>query len=122
MCFKDIEIAERFVEIMSELSLLYMDDKRRFGMQFLAEIMKRMSELNIISVSDLYNLSEEEIINKIRNSENYNISECFKLWQNATDIKTSNEKIIDKYCINIKAKKRYINISNNREDKYFESE
>ena len=28
MCFKDKEIAERFVEVMSELSLLYMNDKR----------------------------------------------------------------------------------------------
>lgn len=108
MCFKDKEIAERFVEVMSELSILYMDDKRRFGMQLLADIMKRMSTLGIISADDLYELSEEEVINKIRNCEDYNISECFKIWQDGLDVKISNEEITNKYCINVKAKKRYI--------------
>lgn len=109
MCFKDKEIAERFVEVMSELSILYMDDKRRFGMQLLADIMRRMSNLGIISVEDLYELSEEEIINKIRNCKDYNISECFKTWQDGLDVKTSDKELPDKYCINICAKKRYIN-------------
>ena len=86
-----------------------MDDNRRFGMQFLADIMKKMSELNIITVKDLYELSEEEIIGKIKKCEKYNIAECFKIWQNGTEVKTSNERIEDKYCVKIKAKKRYIN-------------
>lgn len=109
MCFKDRAVSERFVEVMSELSILYMDDKRRFGMQFLADIMKRMSSLGLVSVSDLYEFSEEEIINKIKNCEDYNISECFKIWQNGLDVKTSDEKLSDRYYVNIKAKKRYIN-------------
>lgn len=109
MCFKDKVVAERFVEVMSELSLLYMDDKRRFGMQLLADIMKKMSNLGIISVTDLYELSEEEIINKIKNCGDYNISECFKRWQEGLEVKTSQVEVPDKYCINIKAKKRYIN-------------
>ena len=108
MCFKDLEIAERFVEGMSELSILYMDDKKRFGMQLLADIMKRMSNLGIISIEDLYELSEEEIINKIRNCKEYNISECFKAWQEGLDVKTSDKEITDKYCVYIKSKKRYI--------------
>ena len=109
MCFKDPEIAERFVNVMSKLSILYMDDQRRFGMQFLADTMKRMSELGIISVNDLYDLSEEEIIAKIKQCKEYNISECFRIWQNGDDVKTSSESMPDKYCIKIKAKKRYIN-------------
>lgn len=108
MCFKDKEIAERFVEVMSELSILYMDDKRRFAMQFLADIMKRMSNLSIVSVEDLYQLSEKEIINKIKNCNDYNISECFKIWQNGLNIKVCKEKVQNKYCVNVKAKKRYI--------------
>ena len=108
MCFKDKEIAERFVEVMSELSVVYMDDRRRFGMQLLADMMKRMSNLGIISVEDLYELSEEEIIEKIKNCDNYNISECFKIWQEGLDVKTSDEKPEGKYSVNVKAKKRYI--------------
>lgn len=108
MCFKDKDIALRFVEVMSELSRLYMDDKRRFGMQFLADIMKKMSELGIISISDLYELSELEIIEKIKKCDKYNISKCFGKWQNGTDVKISDKEIKDKYCVHVKAKKRYI--------------
>ena len=109
MCFKDIEVAERFVEVMSELSILYMDDKTRFGMQFLADIMKRMSKLKLITASDLYELTEEEVIEKIKNTEEYNISECFKKWQNGIDVMVSDTEPDDKYFVNVKAKKRYIN-------------
>ena len=109
MCFKDEEIAERFVEVMSELSILYMDDKRRYSMQFLADIMKKMSELGKITVKDLYELSEAEIINRIKSCKDYNICECFRIWQNGLDVKTSNKELANKYCVKIPAKKRYIN-------------
>ena len=33
----------------------------------------------------------------------------FEIWQNARDIKISDKRINNKYCVNIKAKKRYIN-------------
>ena len=109
MCFNTIEKAERFVEVMSELSILYMNDKRRFSMQFLADIMKRMSNAGIITINDLYELSEKEIINMIKNCNDFNISECFNIWQNAKDVKISEKEMPNKYSINIKAKKRYIN-------------
>ena len=109
MCFKNKEIAEDFVNKMSTLSILYMNEQRRFAMQFLADIMKRLSNKNIITINDLYELSEKEIINIIENSNEDNISTCFNIWKNSNDIKTSNEYIPDKYCININAKKRYIN-------------
>lgn len=109
MCFNDIDIAERFVEVMSQLSILYMDDKRRYSMQFLADVMKRMAELGKITVNDLYELSEEEIINRIKNCKDFNICECFKIWHNGLDVKISNKELPDKYCVKIPAKKRYIN-------------
>jgi HD superfamily phosphohydrolase len=108
MCFKDIEVAERFVEVMSELSIIYMDDRRRFGMQFLADIMKRMDKLGMISIDDLYELSEEEVINKIKKCRKYDISKCFKIWQNGLDVNTTTDEVKDKYFVNVKAKKRYI--------------
>ena len=109
MCFKDKKIAERFVEVMSELSVLYMDDNRRFGMQFLADTMKQMSQDGIISISDLYELSEAEVIEKIKSCKNHNIAHCFNVWQNGSKVEVSDKNINDKYCINVKAKKRYIN-------------
>ena len=109
MCFQDEKLAERFVEVMSELSIIYMDDRRRFGMQFIADILKKMFNLGLISVSDLYELSENDIISKIRSCQNYNIKECFQIWQNGVDVKTIDKQPKDKYSVNIKSKKRYIN-------------
>lgn len=106
--FTDVELANKFVEKMSELSICYMNDKRRFSMQFLADIMKIMSEYKLVTINDLYNMSEEEIVKKIENCDLFNISECFKIWRDASDVKTSSSKISDTYSMNIKAKKRYI--------------
>lgn len=108
--FKDKEIAEKFVNTMSILSRLYRKDKTIFSMQFLADIMKNMSEKKIISVNDLYNLSEKEIIERIEQCEESNISKCFKIWKNAKEVNTSQIRPEEKYFVNIeKTKIRYIN-------------
>jgi hypothetical protein len=54
---------------MGKLSIIYMVDKTRFSMQFLADILKIMKENNEISINDLYLLKEEEIIKKIKQSK-----------------------------------------------------
>lgn len=107
--FTDISICNKFVLGMGELSIIYMNDKRRFSMQFLADIMRIMSEHNLITVSDLYNLSEADVIRKIEECNSFNISNCFNIWRDATDVKTSHSYVDDFYCISLKAKKRYIN-------------
>ena len=108
--FKDVAIAEKFVHTMSILSKLYRREKTLFTMQMLADIMKKMSDKNLISVKDMYNLSEEDTINKIKQCNENNIAECFKKWENATDVSTSETIPEGKYFVNIeKVKKRYIN-------------
>lgn len=117
MCFKDKDIAEEFVKGMSELSLLYMDDKRRFSMEFLAHTIKLMIEDNIITIENLYNLSEDEVINKIKNCDKNNISNSFKIWQEGIDVNTSDNYVEDKYNVKVNGKKRYIDplvIDNNQ--------
>jgi hypothetical protein len=108
--FKDKQVAEKFVHTMSILSRMYRREKTIFSMQFLADIMKKMSQKNMISINDLYNLSEKEVIEKIENCNDCNISKCFKIWENATEINTSNTLPVKKYSVNIdKMKIRYIN-------------
>ena len=109
MGFTDIRLASKFVEKMSELSICYMNDNRRFSMWFLADIMKKMSEHKLITINDLYNMSEEEIIERIENCNLFNISKCFKIWRTASDVKTSYSDIPNTYTVNTKSKKRYIN-------------
>ena len=62
----------------------------------------------MISKKDLYELSEQEIINKIEKCDYDNISQCFNIWKNDTEIKESDVPVKNKYCVNVNAKKRYI--------------
>lgn len=108
--FTDIKMAEKFVHTMSELSSLYIVNKTLFSMQFLADILKKMKDKNLITINDLYQLSEKEVMEKFENLTENNIAECFKIWKNATEIKESEEKVEGKYCVHIeKVKIRYIN-------------
>lgn len=107
--FKDIKIAEKFVKGMRILSNSYIDNKTKFSMQFLADIMKIMSSQNLITKKDLYELSEKEVIERIENCDYAEISQKFDMWKNAHEIKESDEKFKDKYCVSIDAKIRYIN-------------
>ena len=107
--FKDIKIAEKFVKGMRILSNSYIDNRTKFSMQFLADIMKIMSSQNLITKKDLYELSEKEVIERIENCDYAEISQKFDMWKNAHEIKESDEKVKDKYCVSIDAKIRYIN-------------
>ena len=106
--FKSLEKAEKFVNVMSELSQMYICGKTKFSMQFLADIIKRMSNRNLITIKDLYELSDKEVIKKIEACEYQNISEYFRIWKNAEKINESDEKIEDKYTVSVNAKIRYI--------------
>lgn len=77
--FTDLKIAEKFVHTMSILSRLYRREKTVFSMQLLADIMKKMSDKNMISISDLYKLSEKEVIEKIEHCNDENIVKCFNI-------------------------------------------
>lgn len=77
-------------------------------MQFLADIVKSMNIKGYLTIDDLYKLSEQEVINKILTCEDEYIKENFIKFQNATEIYGSDTLVEDKYCISIKAKRRYI--------------
>ena len=77
-------------------------------MQFLADIVKKMNQENLITKKDLYTLSEKEIINKIEKCQDKNISNCFKQFKNTSKINESNTPVPNKYCVSVKSKRRYI--------------
>lgn len=107
--FKDKKIAEKFVNNMSKLSNSYVTNRTLISMQFLADIMKKMSDYKLITKDDLYNFSEKEIIGKIESCQYANISECFNKWKNATSVQESDVMVADKYCKSLRGKRRYIN-------------
>lgn len=108
--FKNKEMAEKFVHTMCKLSSLYIKSETKFSMQFLADVMKKMYENNLITMDEFYSLSEKEIIEKIERCNIDNICKCFKIWRNAEKINESDEKVDGKYLVSIdNVKIRYIN-------------
>ena len=103
--FRTKKITRDFVKFTSRLSVIYREDRTRYSMQLLADILKRLSNENKISKKDLYELKESDVISIIENSKYNNI---FNIWKNAKKVKISKEEPKDVYYVHHGAKVRYI--------------
>lgn len=105
LSFKSKATALEFIKITSKLSIIYRDDKTRYSMQLLADIIKKLNEDRLITKKDLYNMKELEVIEIIENSK---YKDIFNIWKNAKNIKVSKEKPENVYFVHHGAKIRYI--------------
>ena len=105
LSFKSKETALEFVKITSKLSIIYREDRTRYSMQLLADIIKKLNEDRLITKEDLYNMKESEVIEIIENSK---YKDIFNIWKNAKNIKVSKEKPETVYFVHHGAKIRYI--------------
>lgn len=103
--FKTKKIADKFVKITSKLSIYYREDRTRYSMQLISDILKLLIEDNKISIKDLYELKEADVIKIIENSK---YKDIFNIWKNAKKIKISKERPENVYYIHHGAKIRYI--------------
>lgn len=106
--FTDVKIAEKFEEGASKLWFLIQSNEDKLKTQFIADIVKKMNENDLIHKSDLYELSEAEIIDKIQNCEYKEISEAFKKFIEVEKINEGEVPTEDGYTVSLKVKKRYI--------------
>lgn len=108
--FRNLEIAEEYIEGATKLWHLFSgNNENGMIMQFWTNILKKMAEERFITEEDLYDYSEQQIVEKIRNCPDKNISKAFEIFANSKEIERSETEIKDKYCISVKAKKRYTN-------------
>ena len=103
--FKSESIAKSFVEMTTKLSTMYMEDKTRYSMQFIADVLKKLNQDGKIKREDLYVLKESEIIDIIENSK---YKEVFTKWKTAKQILTSETPPKNVYFVHHGAKIRYI--------------
>ena len=103
--FKTKSIARNFVKVTSKLSIIYREDRTRYSMQLIADIIKALNNDGKISKKDLYTLKESEVIELIENSK---YKEIFDVWKKAKKIKVSNEEPSNVYYVHHGAKVRYI--------------
>lgn len=103
--FKTKKIARSFVKVTSRLSVIYREDRTRYSMQLIADILKGLSDENKITKNDLYKLKEIDVIHIIESSK-YN--DIFNIWKNAKRVKVSKEEPKNVYYVHHGAKIRYI--------------
>mgnify|MGYP002516097187 CR=1 FL=1 len=103
--FKTKKYAIGFVKFTSRLSIIYREDRTRYSMQLIADILKRLSYENKISKDDLYKLKESEVIDIIESSK---YSDIFNIWRKAKKVKTSKVVPENVYYIHHESKIRYI--------------
>ena len=106
--FRNVEVAEKFVDKASKLWPCWRETRNSLVMQFLADVVRKSFELGEITKKDLYTLSEKEVIEKIVNSKDKNISNSFRKFRETDKVYASDEFVYNKYCIEIKNKVRYI--------------
>ena len=106
LAFKTKSVARKFVKVTSRLSVIYREDRTRYSMQLIADIIKRLNEENVITKQDLYNMKENDVINIIKNSK-YN--KIYNTWEAAEEVKISKTKPEDVYSVKLDTKVRYIN-------------
>lgn len=108
--FNSLKIAEKFIYNANKLWLLISGGNEiNLIMQFWTDYLKISISKGYIIKEDLYKMSEFEIIEKIKEKADKEMLYILEKFQNTTEIGRSNTEIKDKYCVSIKAKKRYIN-------------
>lgn len=80
-------------------------------MQFIADIVKSMNIKGYITIDDLCNLSEKEVMQLIKTCDDSYIKNAFIKFQSATRNSVYKKDVPNKdiYCTTVKGKKRYIN-------------
>ena len=103
--FKTKKVARTFVKVTSRLSVIYREDRTRYSMQFIADILKKLMYEDKITKNDLYELKESDVIDIIESSK---YKEIFNIWRKAKKVKVSKEKPQNVYYVHHGAKVRYI--------------
>lgn len=108
--FTNIEIAEEYVERASKMWHLFSgNNENNMLMEFWKDILKMMITKKYLLESDLYVYSENEIVNKIKECGDAEITGLFSIFANSSKIGRSETEVKGKYCISVKAKRRYTN-------------
>ena len=103
--FKTKKLARKFVSVTSKLSIIYREDRTRYSMQYIADTIKHLEEDGLITIKDLYELKEQDIINIIEKSK---YKEEFNYWRESTKVIGSSNKPDNLYYVKVPSKVRYI--------------
>jgi len=105
MAFKHPDIASHFAFLTLKNSRVYVADEDRYGMEYLARLLKRAIERGVLQEDDLYT-TEKEVIEKLEKDPQG--KEDFTSFKALKKVKVV-DRIEDENCYPVSSKKRYIN-------------
>ena len=105
ICFRTACIAKEFTHMSLRLSHVYVSDADRFAMQCLADIMRRAVNAGTIGADDLYS-TEKEVIARLKGDADMRMA--WGAYTRVSTVSTSPAALCDRYCVNVDAKRRYI--------------
>lgn len=101
--FKNVKSGELFFKAVYEYSIALQSNEDKYTMQYISDTLKRLIELNVIELNDLYKLSEESIIKLIKENDS-----TWNIFTKTTFLTKTNIKPKDVYYVSIETKKRYV--------------
>lgn len=101
--FKNVVVAESFVEMVFNYSLELQGKKDKYVMKYVSEIVKASFEKGLLSLDDLYTKTEKELCESF--ADNFT---SWKKFRDAKVISTSFERSDDRFSVSLKAKKRNV--------------
>lgn len=104
--FTDTKIAEKFSLGSFRYSIALQRNESIFSTQFIADVLKELMNRNLLSLDDLYQLSEKEIIEIIEHTGD--LKDTWHQFTKAKKIVRTNEYPKDEYVVSVKSKKRYV--------------
>lgn len=102
--FKNVFIAEKFFDGVFQYSMILQKNEDKFTMQFIADYIKEIIKKEIIKKEQLYEISEQAIIDIIKTYDKVN----FNLFEEKDNIHRSDTLVEDEYCVCLDSKKRYV--------------
>ena len=109
MCFRTKKYAKKFAEIAIECGRFMSSPLSNIANNFLADTLKVAVEEKVLVEDDFNNLTEDELILKMENSNNLKVLKYWNTFKTFDKVWDSKEEDLDNYCINVKVKSRYIN-------------
>lgn len=107
--FNNLKICDFFFKGAFKYSMLLQLNEDKLSMQLTGDILRMLIDYGVINKEDLYQLSEQEIITKIKKCDEKIIKYVWSKFENLKRVEKTDIEPIDKYYISIDCKKRYVN-------------
>ena len=104
--FNDLSSAFKFFEGVYKYSMVLQQNEDKFTLQFIGDSLKYIIDSGVLTIDDLYKLSEKEIVDLIKINDNRKIS--WDTFTNATKLHKSKNKPNVDYFVSVDSKKRYV--------------